>query len=253
MVRGLDLFKEKFNSFADSYVLIGGAACDLLMEEAGLAFRATKDLDIVLCVEALSPKFVDEFMQFVEKGGYENRQRGEGKQQFYRFSKPASNGYPFMLELFSRTPEGIQIAPDSHLTPIPVEESIYSLSAILLDEDYYQCIQQGRRELDGVQILEVQYIIPFKMRAWLDLTQRKADGQQINSKDIRKHRGDIFRLYPLLSPELRVDLPATIQRDVEAFIDVMPKEEGLNLSDFGIKKQTLDAVLAIWKQIYGLE
>jgi hypothetical protein len=32
--------------------LIGGTACIVIMQEAGLDFRATKDLDIVLYVEA---------------------------------------------------------------------------------------------------------------------------------------------------------------------------------------------------------
>ena len=54
MVKGLAKFREQFRSHAGQYVLIGGAACDLLMEEAGLEFRATKDLDIVLSVEALT-------------------------------------------------------------------------------------------------------------------------------------------------------------------------------------------------------
>ena len=49
MVKGLGLFKEHFRPYTDRYVLIGGTACDLAFEEAGLSFRATKDLDIVLC------------------------------------------------------------------------------------------------------------------------------------------------------------------------------------------------------------
>ena len=58
MVKGLDLFREHFRSYADRYVLIGGAACDLAMGEAGLDFRATKDLDIVLCLEAIDSKSI---------------------------------------------------------------------------------------------------------------------------------------------------------------------------------------------------
>ena len=46
-MRGLDRFKAHFEPFADRYVLIGGTACTLVMEEVGLEFRATKDLDIV--------------------------------------------------------------------------------------------------------------------------------------------------------------------------------------------------------------
>lgn len=44
---GLDRWQAHFKDFADRYALIGGVACDLLMGEAGLAFRATKDLDVV--------------------------------------------------------------------------------------------------------------------------------------------------------------------------------------------------------------
>ena len=253
MVKGLALFNERFAQYSDSYLLIGGTACDLLMEEAGLRFRPTKDLDIVLCIEALTPGFVDEFWAFVEEGGYEIRQRGEAKRQFYRFSKPASNEFPFMLELFSRTPEGIEIAPDSHLTPIPAEEAVNSLSAILLDDDYYQCIQRGRREIDGVPILGVEYIIPFKMRAWIDLTQRRADGDTVKSRDIKKHRGDVFRMYGLLTPGQRVEVTPPIQNDVKKFIDAMPEEVGLNIKDYGIPRQPLTEVLGTLAGIYGLE
>ena len=57
MVRGLDLFREHFKDFADRYVLIGGTACDLIMSNVGLQFRATKDLDIVLCIESIDREF----------------------------------------------------------------------------------------------------------------------------------------------------------------------------------------------------
>jgi hypothetical protein len=53
MVTGLDVFRAHFREYADRYLLIGGAACDLLLSAAGAAFRATKDLDVLLCAEAL--------------------------------------------------------------------------------------------------------------------------------------------------------------------------------------------------------
>jgi hypothetical protein len=40
------------------------------MEQAGLEFRATKDLDIVLHIEVLNPAFGTAFWDFVETGGY---------------------------------------------------------------------------------------------------------------------------------------------------------------------------------------
>ncbi|RYH24746.1 MAG: hypothetical protein EON54_24475, partial [Alcaligenaceae bacterium] len=57
MVRGLDIFQERFAPYVDQYVLIGGTASSLVMEDAGLEFRATKDLDIVMHVKALTPAF----------------------------------------------------------------------------------------------------------------------------------------------------------------------------------------------------
>ncbi len=59
------------------------------MEEAGLEFRATKDLDIVLHIEALNAAFGEVFWKFVEAGRYEIRQASDtGKPVFYCFQKP---------------------------------------------------------------------------------------------------------------------------------------------------------------------
>lgn len=54
MVNGIKKFKERFQGFENQYVIIGGTACDLIMENEELAFRATKDIDIVLIVESIT-------------------------------------------------------------------------------------------------------------------------------------------------------------------------------------------------------
>jgi hypothetical protein len=79
VVKGLDTFAVFFAGDEARYVLIGGVASQLVLEDAGLQARATKDLDIVLCVEALDPAFGGKLWSFVEAGGYEERQRGEGE------------------------------------------------------------------------------------------------------------------------------------------------------------------------------
>jgi len=43
MVSGFTKFKERFQGFENQYVIIGGTACDLIMEKEELPFRATKD------------------------------------------------------------------------------------------------------------------------------------------------------------------------------------------------------------------
>ena len=55
MVKGIDTFRRYFAEYEEQYVLIGGAACDIAFESNDTAFRATRDLDMVLIVEALTP------------------------------------------------------------------------------------------------------------------------------------------------------------------------------------------------------
>ena len=61
MVLGIERFKEWFRGYENHYAIIGGTACDLLMTEEGLDFRGTKDIDLVLIVEAINPELEDGF------------------------------------------------------------------------------------------------------------------------------------------------------------------------------------------------
>lgn len=47
MVRGIDKFKEYFEKFTESYIVIGGTACDIHETQFAQIPRATKDIDIV--------------------------------------------------------------------------------------------------------------------------------------------------------------------------------------------------------------
>ncbi len=59
-----------------------------------------------------------------------------------------------MLELFSKVPDSLEVsAKDSELTPIPVDEEISSLSAILLDSAYYDFIHQSITIIDNLPII----------------------------------------------------------------------------------------------------
>ena len=62
---GIDSFKQYFKGFENQYVIIGGTACELLMSDRELNFRATKDIDMVLIVDALSKEFGEMFWKYV--------------------------------------------------------------------------------------------------------------------------------------------------------------------------------------------
>lgn len=42
-------------------------------------------------------------------------------------------------------------------------------------------------------------LIPFKAKAWLDLKERKLNGEQVDSKNIKKHKNDVCRLAQLIT------------------------------------------------------
>ncbi len=44
MVKGLDVFRRHFSGYEDQYVLIGGTAATLAMDEAGLEFPSASFL-----------------------------------------------------------------------------------------------------------------------------------------------------------------------------------------------------------------
>lgn len=57
MVKGIEKFKEFFKGFEKNYVIIGGTACEIHEENYAQVPRATKDIDIILVVEALSADY----------------------------------------------------------------------------------------------------------------------------------------------------------------------------------------------------
>lgn len=220
MVKGLAVFQEWCKGFEDHDVLIGGTAATLTMAEAGLPFRGTKDLDIVLHVEALTPDFGQRFWAFVQAGGYLKKE-GDPAQRpcLYRFQKPQDEDFPHMLELFSRVLEGLSFVPPGHLTPIPMDEQTSSLSAILLDEDYYQFVLTGRKNRHGMPSwIGEDRLIPLKAVAWLEMTERVRQGEVIDTRKINKHLADIVKLSALLQPGQTIEVPPRIRADLQKFV-----------------------------------
>ena len=252
MIKGLEHFKKHFSVLSDHYVLIGGSACAIIMEEVGLDFRATKDLDIVLYVEALTAEFAIAFWKFIKAGGYQNKLQSTGKQIFYRFNSPRDDSYPFMLELFSRVPDAVTLSFGSHLTPIPINEAISSLSAILLDDDYYRFIHEGKILINGLSVLSATHLIPLKARAWLDLKERRNMGADIDDKDIRKHRNDVIRLHQLLIPTERISLPQTIKGDMRSFLEYLQTENSIDFKNLGLKNFRSEEMCKNLKNIYSI-
>ena len=185
MVPGIDTFRDKFMDYTDCYTIIGGTACDILLSEADLSFRATNDIDMILIIEDSFPEFASVFWEYIKEGKYKCGWKNDDKIHFYRFTE-GKPGYPIRIELFSREP-GYHLEVERGVIPIFIDDDTSSLSAILLNDDFYDFMISGRKVVDGIGLLGAEYLIPFKMYAWINLVDRKAAGEHVNERDLKKH------------------------------------------------------------------
>ena len=97
-------------------------------------------------------------------------------------------------------------------------------------------------------MLDAEHLVPMKMKAWLDLTEKNAQGIHVNERDLRKHRQDVFRLYPLIREDILIPTPEEVCNDVKTFVDAIratpfdPVKIGLNVDK--------DHVLDVYSRLY---
>ncbi len=225
MVRGLEKFKEYFAGFEDNYVIIGGTACDIALRDTYMRPRATDDIDMILVVEKMTPEFGQRFWDFIVAGEYEKRQRKrddkEPVTELFRFINPKP-GFPVQIELLSKYPDILGKPTGFHLAPIPVGEEIPSLSAILMNEEYYYQTVRESIIADNIRIADPLSLLCLKVKAFLNLTEEKKNNPNVRSGDIKKHRDDVFKLLAMrIDPLTPVELSATTKADMTTFIEMM--------------------------------
>ena len=248
MVTGIDKFRAYFAGHEGKYAVIGGTACDLLFTEAGLTFRRTKDIDLVICVEVIDAEFGRQIAEFIAAGGYKTKQRSDGSRQFHRFIEPTDQNFPYMLEVFTR---GIALElNDGDIVRIPAEEEAVSLSAILMNDDYFTALKDHIRVVQDVAVLDAVTLVPFKARAHLDLAERRERGDSnVDRKAVNKHRADVFRLIQLFITGDRCPLPQSLQHDMQRFIDKVAADPEFSTRDLETGF-TVEQSLKILREVY---
>ena len=224
MIVGLDRFREFFRDYQNHYALIGGVATLQWLEEAGFNPRATKDFDLVLLIENLDDGYLRRFWDFVRAGKYSTLQKSTGERIYYRFANPEETDYPFMMEIFSRAKDGMTLWSDQRIVPIHADADASSLSAILMDEDYYALVRDHTEVRDGLPLLSAESLILLKAKAWLDLHARKLRAGSVDERHIKKHRNDLFKLSMLLAPGDTMGIPRSVLDDLMDFLQRFPAD-----------------------------
>ena len=86
--------------------------------------------------------------------------------------------------------------------------------------------------VDGIPVLSPTCLIPFKAKAWMDLKERKLNGQ-VDSKNM-KHKNDVFRLAQLITANAGKSSPVGNSRGYEKFLSEIA-DETVDLKSLGIR------------------
>ncbi len=224
MVSGMESFREWFRGYDESYAVIGDAACALLMEDRGLDFRTVREMDVVLTGDTRDGSFGERFREYAASALYECQKDSTDEFLLCRLIKPISGEFPAGIKLFS---------------------------AGSSDGGYSCMLKEGRRQVSGITILDAPYLIPFKAKAWMDLSDRRSAGEQVKSREIRKHKNDLFRLTVLLGAgqEFSLHVPPAVSSDMREFIKRMETEH-VDLKRLGIWGRTRDEILEELRGLY---
>ncbi len=256
MVEGLDRFKADLGKYSENYIIIGGTACNIILENLGTVPRVTHDIDMIVVVERLTAAFVAAFWSFIHQGGYaiEKRQPLDGEPAYalYRFRKPSEPGYPAQIELLARQSDDLGEPKDTRITPIPLEEYQYSLSAIVLDDDLYQFVVSNSQMVNEIRVASLEALICLKARAHLNLLREREAGNKVNSNDIKKHRRDVFLLTAARTENEPIVVPTSILETVKDFVQRMNTEESISalMNALKLKRRDVGAYVAALNEMF---
>lgn len=215
---GLSHFQEYCKEFDEHYVVVGGFATVMLLdEELGEGHgKATFDIDLVLLTNN-SVELSQRIKQYITDGKYDIQVGEKDRYKYYRFNNPKEENFAKEIELFASNENKLELDDKQRILPIDPEEGLYSLSAIMLDPEYFEMIKSNINKSTEAPCTNTQATIMLKMSAFYDLKKRE-------DNKWKKHRRDILKLSLLLTGEEEIKLIGRMKEDFDSFIQHLKEE-----------------------------
>ncbi len=230
MIAKIQRFCSFFSEHKDCYALLGGAACSVWYMNRRPHFRPTKDVDVVLLIEALSQNasFMERFHEFIERYAYHGESCGLNEQGHLRMFRLLTDHpeVPAQIEILSRKGDIPLLPPHRHTAPLIIENRHTYLSCILMDDEYYHFLRHHVTLREGIPVPTKASLIALKIKAYLNLrevretaTDEKQKQNTIPSEqEMNKHMKDVFFLLTGVQPsEDSTTIPDAIAHDVRQF------------------------------------
>lgn len=208
---GLSHFQDYCKDLDDNYVVVGGFATimhlDRELEGHG---KATFDIDLVLLTNN-SVEMSQRIKQYINDGEYKIQIGEKDQYKYYRFIEPQKQNFAKEIELFASNENDLELENSQRIIPVDPEEGLYSLSAIMLDPEYFEMIKNNVDKTNRAPCTNTQATMMLKMSAFYDLKSR-------DDKKWKKHRRDIVKLALLLTGEEQIKLTGRMKQDFDSFI-----------------------------------
>ena len=235
MVAGIEKFREALGAYNESYIIIGGTACDLMLSRLQYEPRATADIDMIVIVENLTEDFLRSFWSFIREGGYHpgirvNKQ-GSRVYAFYRFGKPEVLGYPVQIELLTRHSEFLGVPSDIQIEPISDGTEMSSLSAIIMNDEVYAFTVRHSVMESGLRVADAAALVVLKVSAYMNMLADQRAGKHVDAKDLRKHRTDVARLLFAETWNEPIDVPEHVYANITAFVEEVRADSLQSIAD----------------------
>ncbi len=93
-----------------------------------------------------------------------------------------------------------------------------------MNDDYYGFTIENSEVEDNLHRATIETLICLKAKAFLDLKKRKEKGEQVDERNIKKHKNDVIRMAALLTEDDSPKLPDSIRNDMQKFIKLLELE-----------------------------
>lgn len=211
---GLSHFENYFKDYRDHYVVVGGFATLMLLDKQLEGHgKATYDIDLVLLTNS-SVTMSRRIKSYIKEGDYTVQKGEKDLFIYYRFFEPKVDEFAKEIELFAVNEQKFELDENQRIIPIDPEEGLYSLSAIMLDGEYFEMIKSNIDDSNQVPCTNTIATIKLKISAFYDLKKRGDDKW-------KKHRRDIIKLALILTGEERIELKGRMVEDVRLFMEHM--------------------------------
>ncbi len=215
---------------------------------------------MVLLLKAKAPGFFTRFWEYIREGKYDLKRRAdEETTKLFRFERPgAGMDFPKKIELLTGIPD-LEIPSDIRIVHLEAGDGRYSLSAILLQDDYYNLVVTGGAETrNGMPTVRPDVLAALKAKAHLNLLKEKRMGLFVSAHDLAKHRNDVFQLAYLFRGRYEGELAQNVKKDMTEFLNLYSesnvewKEIQDHLRAFGMQTRAPTELLQLMRNYFGI-